>query len=323
MRSDYVARINRVLDYMEKHLDEELTLEKLSEVAHFSPYHFHRIFRAMMEEPLGRYIQRLRLNRAAVWLCSRPEKSITTIAHDSGFSSSSSFAHAFKSAFGVSARQFREQGRAEERKIEQLLRKHQQTGSNPAKAFQVCATVSSGVTFTQQWSLTMKDGKTELKADVRIEDFEPFRVAYVRHIGPYAGDENLFEGLFNKLAAWAGPRDLLGPEAMFITIYHDDPSITEESKQRISVCVSVPEGTEGSGEVGIMDLPGGRHAVARFRIDADEYGHAWNALCGGWLPDSGYVPDDRPAFERYHGGPQDDPEGKHNVEICLPVRPAE
>ena len=52
-----------------------------------------------------------------------------------------------------------------------------------------------------------------------------------------------------------------------------------------------------------------------------EFGQAWDAVFGGWLPDSGYLPEDGQAFERCLNDPKDHPEGKHLVEICVPVKP--
>ena len=166
-----------------------------------------------------------------------------------------------------------------------------------------------------------KDGKT-IAANVEVKELQEMNVAYVRHIGPYQGDSALFEGLFRRLMTWAGPRDLLAdPKLQVLAIYHDNPEITDEDKLRTSVCITVPDGTEVSGEVGGMAIPGGKYAIARFELKDDEYGDAWNAVMGGWLPESGYQPDDRLCFERFHNDPKEHPEGKHVVDICVPVKP--
>ena len=155
---------------------------------------------------------------------------------------------------------------------------------------------------------------------VRIDMLERTTVAYVRHVGPYAGDEALFGRLFGRLCQWAGPRGLLGPTARFLTIYHDNPEITDEDKLRISVSVTVPEGTRPEGDVGVMAIEAGKYAVARFTLDASEYGAAWNWLMGVWFPSSGYQPDDRYCFELALNDPHQHPEHKHVVEIWEPVR---
>jgi len=157
---------------------------------------------------------------------------------------------------------------------------------------------------------------------VRIEEMPRTTVAYVRHTGPYAGDSALFGRLFGQLCHWAGPRRLLGPTAKFLTIYHDNPEITEEDKLRISVCVTVPPETKGDGGVGVMVMEGGTYAVASFTLDPSEYGASWNWLMGTWMPSSGYQPDDRHCFEVMLVDPASHPDHKHVIEIWEPVRPA-
>ena len=58
-------RILRVLVHIQTHLDENLALDDLARVAHFSPFHFHRVFRGMMGESVKEHVRRLRLERAA------------------------------------------------------------------------------------------------------------------------------------------------------------------------------------------------------------------------------------------------------------------
>jgi AraC family transcriptional regulator len=161
-----------------------------------------------------------------------------------------------------------------------------------------------------------------LKAQVEVRDLDSLEVAYVRHIGPYQGDNELFDGLIQKLMTWAGPRELVRfPESRLLAVYHDSPEITDEDKLRTSICLTVPPETKAEGEIGRMNLPGGKYAVARFEIAPDQYQAAWDTVYGGWLPESGFQPDDRAAMEFYLGDPKEHPEGKHTVEICLPVKP--
>ena len=157
---------------------------------------------------------------------------------------------------------------------------------------------------------------------VEVKDLPEFTVAYVRHVGPYKGDSALFERLFGRLMTWAGPRGLLGnPDTKVMAMYHDDPEVTEESKLRMSVCISVPEETEVEGEIGKMTVGGGKYAMAHFELLPDEYPDAWNAVYGGWLPESGFQPADKPCFELYLNDPKTHPEGRCIVDICVPVKP--
>ena len=76
-RAEYVARINRVIDYIARHLDEPLSLAALAKVACFSPHHFHRVFGAMTGETLNGFVQRVRTEKAASMLISHPARSVT------------------------------------------------------------------------------------------------------------------------------------------------------------------------------------------------------------------------------------------------------
>jgi len=307
------------MDYIESHLDQELSLSSIADVANFSPFHFHRIFGAMVGETLNQFIQRLRIEKSANQLVSNPKKSITAIAFDCGFSGSASFSRAFKQYFEMSPSQWRSGGHMEFRKIGKMVSNSGQTESNEWKDFNPSIDYIVIDNFNSTWRVEMNDTKS---VNVEVKEMPEFTVAYLRHIGPYAGDSALFERLFTKLFQWAGPRDLIRmPETKVMSVYHDDPEVTPEDKLRMSVCISVPEDTKVDGEIGKMKVPGGKFAVAHFEVAADEYGEAWNALMGGWLPESGYQPDDRLCYEMYLNSPKDHPEGKHIVDICLPVKP--
>ena len=158
------------------------------------------------------------------------------------------------------------------------------------------------------------------EANVEIRTIGKKRLAYVRHVGPYAGDSALFGRLFGKIYAWAGARGLLGPGTMTLVLFHDDPDTVAQDKLRTSVCVTVPDGQEASGEIGLMDLCAGQYGVGRFTVEPDGYGEAWNWMYGTWLPQSGFVPDDRQCFESYPEPVMAD--GRCVVEIWIPVKPA-
>ena len=100
-RNEYLSRIHRAQDFIEKNLAQKLTLEEIAHAASFSPYHFHRIFSAITGETLYQFILRLRLEKAAGLLCQDVDRPVTDIALDVGFGSSATFARAFLAAFGM------------------------------------------------------------------------------------------------------------------------------------------------------------------------------------------------------------------------------
>jgi AraC family transcriptional regulator len=294
-RREYAARMNRVVDHIQSHLAEPLNLERLADVACFSPFHFHRLFRAWMGETLQEFVHRLRLERAAQLLVFNPLMSISDIALECGFSSPGAFARAFKGAFGVSGSEWRK------RKICRPNRKLWEAGEDPF--------------------LGKSKHMTRYPLEVQVRHLAPATLAYLQHIGPYKGDTALFRRLFEKLFAWAGPRGLMSPDTNYLSLFPDNPNLTPAAKQRMEVALTVPTGTAPSGEIGIQTLETGLCATARVYVPIEDYAQEWNRLVADWLPGSGYQPDHRPAMEFYLNNPETDPEGRYHVEICLPVRP--
>lgn len=313
---EYKSRINRVLDYIEKNLGKDFTLEELSEIANFSKFHFHRIFAVMVGETLFQFIQRIRLEKAASMMVGNPRLPLGQIAVDCGFSDQATFARAFKSNFKVSASQWRK----EKLNLESNLSK---TNSNTSQTHRNSDQTPEGTSLYFRTINQTKTRRYNMKTPVvRVEELKPFTVAYVRHIGPYKGDPDLFEKLFNKLFMWAGPRGLThNPDTKVIVIYHDNPEITSEDLLRTSVCISVPDNTTVDGEIGKMTVSGGKYALARCEVIETEFQEAWTWVCGEWLPSSGYQPDDAPCFEWYQGDHKEHPEGKFVLDICVPVKP--
>ena len=84
---NYHARMQRVLDHIGRHLDDDLGLETLSGVAAFSKYHFHRQFMATFGLSVHRYVQLARMKRASYWLAYSDAQSVTEIAMDAGYRS--------------------------------------------------------------------------------------------------------------------------------------------------------------------------------------------------------------------------------------------
>jgi AraC family transcriptional regulator len=317
LRAEYIARINRVIDHLDAHLDEPLSLDRLAEVAHFSPYHFHRIFHAMVGETLNRFIQRLRVERAAMQLAGNQGKSIGEIAMDCGYASAQTLARAFRERFGMSASEWREAFAAGDSKIGNAIRKMRNTDRNIGDARNMGDEDIASDNHSQRSTIMTRS----IIPAVTVKDFPDTTVAYIRHIGPYQADPELFGRLFGQLFQWAGPRGLIGEDAQVICIYHDDPNITEPAKLRTDVCLSVSSDTEVTGQVGKLTIPSGRYAFARVEVTSDQFGEAWNAVCGDWLPDSGYEPADGLSFEIYHNDHREHPEGKHIVDIVIPVKP--
>ena len=318
-RPVYVERVNAAIDYIEGHLGEELTLEEIAAVAHFSPFHFHRVFSLLVGETLSRFVQRLRLERAATLLVQQPTRRVTDIATECGMSNPSSFARAFREYFGTTPTEWRERGHAQyEASGHGSVRDLVSGIASRREGFGIRGVRPAAHLRTMRWDISC--GELE-PTSVEIVEVPHLEVAYTRYIGPYQGDAGVFEDLFGRLMTWAGAHGHVNEDSWIMAIYHDNPGITDDARLRVSACVDVPEGTIAEGEVGRMSLPGGACAVARFELGPADYATAWFALAAGWLPDSGYEPDDRLPFERYPMVEPTTSDGTGIVDIHLPVRP--
>ncbi len=146
--------MHRVLEYIDRHLDEPLELGALAAVANFSPFHFHRLFTAWMGETLGDYMRRRRLEMAAQRLATQPRLPVMQVALSVGFGSTEAFARAFKAHFGATPTAYRKE----------KVSKRDQSKSNLNQEF---ATPS----------------RNHGPMKVTIVDRQPTTIAYLRHVG--------------------------------------------------------------------------------------------------------------------------------------------
>jgi AraC family transcriptional regulator len=312
-RIEYERRVNRVLDYIRAHRGEELSLEQLAAVASFSPFHFHRVFKSIVGENLREHIQRTRLEYAANELVTRPHVDILEVALENGFQSASAFARAFKERFGTTASEWRRGCRPADRN-------HGQPDSKPGIAEGKGGKASaSGDRQDAFESGGNAQNTKENIMDVKVDTLPSYKVAYMRHIGPYGGNE--ISSIWHRLARWAEARDLWTADRICLGIPHDNPRVTEPSKCRYDAAVVVPEGFEADSDVNVVEVQGGKYAVTRFVGKAWEVGQAYDAVFAQWLPRSGYQPDDRLMFERYRANPYDEATGNFTCDVCAPVRP--
>ena len=303
-RSEYAARMHRVLEYIDRRLDQPLGLERLAEVACFSPYHFHRLFSVWMGETLGDYLRRRRLEIAAIMLLSQPHMGILQVALAVGFGSSEAFGRAFRSHFDCAPSVWR---RHKARRVP--------PNSNPDQLKSKLDQVFPVASPDNDESIYFEK---ESRMNVKLIDRAPVNVAYLRHVGPYGEAVRSFWE--NQVTPWMAANNLLGRTCFGVS--HDDPGITAPSQCRYDACVEVPEGSALVGGGFLTTIPGGRYGVLEFEGSLAEIGEAWTALMRDWLPASGLKLDARPCFEHYRPAScRDRQPGIFSCEICIPVAP--
>ncbi|ASL65780.1 TPA: AraC family transcriptional regulator [Bacillus cereus] len=289
-RNEYLRRIHKVQDYIESNIDSSLSIEKLADIAGFSKFHFHRIFKGIVDEPLSRYVNRLKLERATNLLTYRLDMTITDIAYHFGFTDSAVFSRTFKNYYGVSPSQYRNDN------------------SKNCK----------DVRGIPQYNECKK-----VRGNVEIVTADDINVAYIRHIGTYGELTIAFPKMIEKVFHYAAKQNYhVFDDTKVLTIYHDHHEFTEDYHLRTSLCITIPDASAvETNDIGIMIIPSGKYAVGHFEIFQDEYKGAWDFIYGEWLQNSGYKPRDLYPFEVYRNDPKQHPKHKHLVDIYVPIEP--
>ncbi len=280
------SHLNRVTEYINRHYPEDLSLEKLAAVAHFSKYHFHRLFHEYFKETVHDYVRRVRLEHAARLLTTDLNASIAQIAETCGFSSSQNFARAFKAHFGVSPTSAR---------------------NNPDRHI-------TGIAEDR------KDGDPDqAPLNVEIQELPSYRVAYIRDVGPYWSESN--RDAFLRLMQWAvAAGAATDPSAIPIAVGWSDPATTSPDDCIFDACIPVSVNIKGDGEIRIQHLPGGAFAILRCECSWERLFWESNRLFYEWLPLSGFRRDKRPFFFKCYNNPDMNPRKLAIVDVCLPIK---
>lgn len=298
--SYYQAAVERTVQRILESLDEALDLGNLARQAAFSPFHFHRIFRGMVgETPLAMH-RRLRMERAA-WSLLHRDVSVTTVAFEAGYDTHEAFTRAFRKNYQCSPTEFRQRAAL---------------AHNCAQPWQVELTAPSGVHYQpgpdKPLYIHFIQGAI---MQVDIKNMPEIRLATLRHVGPY----HRISEAFSRLGPIAGKAGLLGPQAMMIALYHDDPESKPESELCSDAAVSIPEGTPVPEGLTEQRLSAGRYAVATHVGPYQQLGDAWARLMGQWLPQSGERLGEGVSYEVYRNNPQDTPQDKLLTELYVPL----
>lgn len=260
----YHERLSRVCEFISQNLNQDLTLDRVSEVAAFSKFHFHRLFGAHTGMTLTRYIQLARLRRASFRLAFEKEMRIIEVALEAGFDSPEAFSRAFKRTFDQSPSAFR--------RAPQWPNWHARFNF-PVQTY------------------------GEKPMNVAIVDFEPTRVAVLEHRG--APDRVLETA--GQFIAWRKATGLSPVKtSRTFGIPYSDPDTTEPEDFRWDVCGSI-DGEVPDNDYGVKTgmIPGGRCAVVRHRGSHDTLKVSIYSLYRDWLPDSGEEVRDYPCFFHY------------------------
>lgn len=285
-----LARFHRVFDYIDAHLDEEIPVDVLSDVACLSKYHFHRQFSALFGISVCAYIRLIRMKRASYQLAFRQATRSLDVALGCGYESSEAFSRAFSQSLGQSPSRFRKR-----------------PDWNPwYDRFQI---------LMDMRAQHMLSGKHD--TSVALVDFPQTRVAVLEH----RGDPKLLGDTIRTFIEWRKENKLPPGLSKTYNLVYDDPLTTDPDKYRLDICAQVKTDVEDN-PYGVITktIPAGRCARLRHIGTNEHIAASINYLYGEWLAQNDEELRDFPLFfERVTLFP-DVPEHETITDIYLPLK---
>jgi AraC family transcriptional regulator len=291
----YAERVNRAIDHVVGHLGEPMRLSALARAARMSPFHFHRVFQALVGETPADFVKRLRLERALIMMAHAPRSSLTTIALKCGFSTSSDFSRSFKQRYGEAPSLFDIKGWRE------------------AHMAELEVTVPESASRLHLDRLPAAKNPDGFR--VKIRELPARTVAYIRVLNPYRGDAVI--KATERLLAWAEQNSLA--DGQWLGYQWDNPEITSLQDCQYYVAVEAARFV-AKGEIGRFRFPPMTVAQVDVRGGVDLELRALQWLYGTWLPKSGYEPDDHPGFGAWIGRPYAHGMDYFEVHAQLPIK---
>jgi AraC family transcriptional regulator len=286
----YRSRFHQVLEYIDFHLEDDLTIDHLSNVARFSKYHFHRQFSALFGISVYKYVQLTRLKRASYQLAFRDRMSIIDISLASSYENHESFSRAFKKTIGQTPSEFRERPQW-----------------NPWHNI-----------YQPLSNLRIEHMKSDHQPEhVQVKLFKETRVAVLEH----RGDPNLLGDSIRKFIEWRRQNHLSPQVSDTFNILYDNPADILPENFRLDICAATERAvTDNSFGIVAKTIPGGRCAVLRYIGDEANLGETIIYLYAKWLPLSGEEPRDFPLFLQRVKFFPDVPEHEAIIDLFLPLK---
>lgn len=280
----YRQKANDVLNYIQNHLSDEINIKFLSERFGISFFHFHRILKAYLNEPLGSYIDRMRLD-TAVKLIRYSDSPISEIASRIGFSDSSALSKAFSKRFGISPQRFRNN-----------------------KTIVLNTHVDYNINY---------HGEIVSDIEPKIVVQPDKQVIYAHYEGEYGGKE--FRDLWDVFWAFIVENNAMDWKADVFTMYYDDPFNTPASQCRSDFCVATNRSIDGTERFGSKTIAGGKYALFRYKGPHERLMELYEYIFSTWALNSNYIIRDAPSMERYLNNYRIIESGNLLTEIYIPI----
>jgi AraC family transcriptional regulator len=260
----YKKKVDDVLLYIDNHLSENLSTKELSDYAGISFFHFHRILKGMLNEPIATYIDRVRLD-TAVKLIRYSDEPFSSISTKIGYSDVSAFSKAFSKEFGLSPQEFKSN-----REI---------------------------ILNTRLDYLIDVEGQLIADISPKIIHLPDKKVICIRVKGEYGGRE--VEIAWEQLVDYIKQNRLLGWNPEFFSVYYDDPDCIGRENCISDLCFTTKKELRDNSIFKSNIIKGGKYAVFRYKGPYERLWELYNKIYGDWLLSADCKLRDVPSVEKY------------------------
>ncbi len=281
IHEDYYTSVYRVLEYINRNLANVTDLDKLAEIAHISKYHFHRIFKAILNESPGEYIQRLKLEKAAFKLHTT-KLTLKEIADRVGYQTAESLSKAFKKRYGMNPKEFRQ----------------------------------SPSDLTSPLEEPVAD--LEIEPEIRIIPEISLLCFPVRNA---FADKYAFKNAWTSLLDFVDKKNGTDLIKGYYCLSRDVSTHTTPDKCRMYACVEVEGSVKPLGKYSIQHPEGGKYAVFKYSGSPVGLEGFYCNIYRYWVPKSEFTLRDSLHFEKYLNDFTQVNEDALLMEIYIPISP--
>jgi AraC family transcriptional regulator len=283
--SYYEKKVCDVVNYIRENPCAELNIKALSDKFNISYFHFHRIMRAAMNEPLGNFINRARLNNSAKMI-RETNDSISEIAEKTGYNNLSAFSKSFIKEFGISPKDYR---------------------------LMVDSSLNNNIDFQ-----FLKNQVIDRKISPKIKVLPSCKVIYIRLKGEY-GSKCAYDA-WEIIMNFAVKEGIISWNPDYFSIYYDDPEVVGIDNCIYDCCLVVRKKVVADNIVKVKDFDGGKYLVFRYKGPYDNLREVYNLLYRDYIIHlKKYELRDAPIVEKYIKYSEKMKPENYVTEVCIPI----
>ena len=277
--NEHTEKMNEIIYYIHNNLSSKLLVKDLAQICSYSEVHFQRIFKEFTNKSVANYIKELRLQCAANLLIFNPNSTITTIAYNCGFKSSSTFSIEFKKYFNMTPKQWR--------KDKYIILKNSNLKS------------TNGIDFST----------------IEIKNINKIKVAYMRHSGYNQTIKEIWERFLYLIKK---DYNISSPEMIAFLHNNPDITNIEECRYVVCANITDKE-IEAKGDIGVCDISSGLYATVRYQGEYNDILYLYKKLYYEWLPNSRYEALSSSAYIVHYKNHFLEKDGKFDIEFRMPI----